>query len=135
MASWIRTPAPLPFPEAVKRAGGELLATQRWTYDAGVEGGADGARVIHSGPVAREQGLQEGDVIVSIAGQPVANAESFREGLHPTGAPVPVRVRRGPDTLELRLHRVPRKDYEIRTSDGGALGSLLASPPSGGQDP
>lgn len=54
------------------------------------------------GPAARG-GLRAGDVITAIGGAPLRQGESFLSGLmlSPPGAPRPLTVRRGPETLQL----------------------------------
>lgn len=72
-------------------------------YQAEVRGVRVGG--VREGSPADLAGIEEGDVLVELAGLPVEDAQSYTEALDQQriGATVPVKVRRGEQVVELQV--------------------------------
>ncbi|RMG17189.1 MAG: PDZ domain-containing protein [Planctomycetota bacterium] len=97
--------------------------------------GAGGAmvRAVRPGSSAARAGLREGDLIVAAGGRPVSSPRRFQGivGTLPAGAPLPIRVRRGEEELEVSVELSPR-DRRLITK-GAYMGVVLA-PGEGGAE-
>lgn len=72
--------------------------------------------IYHNAPAARA-GLQPGDLILSVAGQPVSTMADFFRSLWrhgPAGTPIPLTVSNGKDAREVVLDSTDRESYFLR---------------------
>jgi len=91
-------------PKSGPAGGGAYLGIRSDPVPAGEAGGCPVVAVLSDGPAAMA-GMQAGDVIVKFAGKPVADLRSLvgRLARHKPGQTVTVTVRRGEETVELKV--------------------------------
>lgn len=105
-------------------------------YDLSVTRGVLVERVYRGSPGERG-GLREGDIVLSVQGQPVSSREDVTTALYsvPVGTPLSLEIRRGDQTLQLRLQpeRPPQGlglrilEQEIGVSVAESRGTLVVN--------
>ena len=103
-----------PILEDLRKAGRRRAPVQPWLGMATetLRGSLVVVRVSPDGP-ADVAGIDSGDVVLAVDGEPVADQTGFYRrlwGLGPAGTEVTLKVRRGPRVREIRLRSIDRMD-------------------------
>ena len=123
-AKYVRGVEPLPYEDALSGVGLRLVKSPRGQpYTAGIAIDRDDRQVFRLGSLqpdsaAEHAGLQQGDVLLTIGGTPVAR-DNWAATLnrYKQGDRIPITVRRFRRTMELTLQLGPPELYEYRIEE------------------
>ena len=123
-AKYVRGVEPLPYEDALSGVGLRLVKSpQNQPYTAGIVIDRDDRQALRLGSlqsdsVAEHAGLQQGDVLLTIGGTPVAR-DNWAATLnrYKQGDRIPITVRRFRRTMELTLQLGPPELYEYRIEE------------------
>ncbi|HEY2382554.1 MAG TPA: PDZ domain-containing protein [Terriglobia bacterium] len=123
-AKYVRGVEPLPYDEAFGGVGLRLVKSpEKEPYTAGIAIDRDDRQAVRLGSIqtdsaAERAGLQQGDLLLSIGGTPVARDTWFTAlNRYKQGDRVPVRVRRFRRNVDLTLQLGPPELYDYRIDE------------------